>query len=348
MSIKLSYIIPAYNAASYITRCLDSIYRISLLPEEYEVIVVDDCSRDDTVRVIEDYFAKVNSEELIVNSNFTLLRQPENLRQGAARNRGVFEAKGEYIVFCDADDYMLEDGILNALAAVEKSHVDVCYFEMEYQDYHGAWHIVEMPYETHNTIMPSKKYLNDYYTCEYNGPVRCLYRAEWLRGIGLRFVEGVRWEDCDWTVKVYAQANEIQFVDGIGYRYVWNNASTSKQQDAQAMAEQLKAGVRLTTFAREVEQSLPGLAQTLLEEAKYRYVIQNIRLRNLTKSPMAEMASLYKKIDTEEWKLLDSLCLPKWETMVIRYHLLTLFVLTFACPIAAFGRKIIALIRKTI
>ena len=97
MSDKIvSFIIPAYNAADTIVRCLDSIYALSFKQEEFEVIVIDDCSTDETVSIIEDWRLK--------KDNLTLLKQSENHRQGAARNRGVFLAKGDYILFVDADD----------------------------------------------------------------------------------------------------------------------------------------------------------------------------------------------------------------------------------------------------
>lgn len=336
---NLSIIIPAYNVSPYIERCLDSIYAIPITEDTFEVIVVDDCSTDDTYNILQKYARG--------HSNLRIFRQLKNKRQGAARNVGIDAAQGEYITFCDADDYMLPEGVLNALRAVEKSHADVCYFEMEYQNgSDDEWHLVEMPEATHNTIMSSKEYLENYYTCYYNGPVRCLYRTEFLKGTHIRFVEGVRWEDCDWTVKVYAKAKEIQFVDGVGYRYAWNGTATSKQADAQAMVEQLKAGIRLAIFAEEIKTSFPGLSEVLLEEARYRYIMQNIRLRNLTKYSVSDMHYLYKKMSCSDWNVIETLGLPMWERLVVQYHTLALLILCVACPLATIGRKVMELKRK--
>lgn len=79
-NIIASFIIPAYNASMTIVRCLDSIYKLSLNENEYEVLVIDDCSIDNTVEIVEGYAKR--------RTNITLLRQLENHRQGAARNRG--------------------------------------------------------------------------------------------------------------------------------------------------------------------------------------------------------------------------------------------------------------------
>lgn len=336
--IKLSYIIPSYNASAYIRQTLDSIFALPISCDEFEVIVVDDCSTDDTVGVLREIRKN--------HPNMTILQQERNQRQGAARNRGIEIARGEYIAFCDADDEVVVEGVMNALHAVEKSHVDICYFDFEHEKSNGEWQFFEIPSETRNTILTASDYLNNYYTCYYNAPWRNLYRTDFLRKTGVRFVEGVRWEDCDWTVKVYAKANEIQFVDGVGYRYAWNGTATSKQADAQAMVEQLKAGIRLAIFAEEIKTSLTGLSEVLLEEARYRYIMQNIRLRNLTKYSVSDMHYLYKKMSCSDWNVIETLGLPMWESIVAQYHALTLIILCVACPLATIGRKVMELKRK--
>ena len=88
--IKLSFIIPAYNASATIIAGLDSIYSLPLEESNFEVVCVDDCSSDDTVAIIRKYAQSY--------SNLVLLCQKENHRQGAARNRGLEVAKGKYIM----------------------------------------------------------------------------------------------------------------------------------------------------------------------------------------------------------------------------------------------------------
>lgn len=335
---KISIIVPVYNASSYILRTLENIFMLPLEESEFEVIVIDDCSTDSTLEIL--------TELRSSHPNLFVLHQDYNQRQGAARNRGIDVAKGEYIAFCDADDEVVAEGVINALWAVEKSHADICYFDFEYEKPNGEWQLFEMPQETRNIILAASDYLNNYYTCYYNAPWRNLYRTEFLRKTGIRFVEGVRWEDCDWTVKVYAKAKEIQFVDGVGYRYIWNEAATSKQVDAQAMVEQLKAGIRLNIFACEIRPSLPELSKVLAEEAKCRYIVQNIRLRNLTKYSVSDMRYVYNNVSASEWEEIGMLRLPMWETIVVKHHILTLLILFVACPVAVIGRKVMDIKRR--
>ena len=97
--MKLSIIVPYYNADKWIGRMLDSMLNQDLDKDEYEIIVVDDGSKDDPV-ILMDYVHRY--------TNISYIRQ-ENSGPGAARNTGICKATGEYIFFCDSDDYIAEN-----------------------------------------------------------------------------------------------------------------------------------------------------------------------------------------------------------------------------------------------
>lgn len=96
---KISVVIPVHNAEKYIRQCLDSILEKQKIG--LEVICVDDCSTDGTPQILEEYAQKY--------SNFKSLRNETNLFAGASRNRGLLEAKGQYVHFLDSDDYVVEN-----------------------------------------------------------------------------------------------------------------------------------------------------------------------------------------------------------------------------------------------
>jgi glycosyltransferase involved in cell wall biosynthesis len=98
--MQISFIIPLYNCASTIERCLTSIFSLSMPPGSYEIIVVDDGSKDDGPKVVQ----RIATGHRQVR----LVSQP-NRGASSARNRGLELARGEYVWFVDADDKVLPD-----------------------------------------------------------------------------------------------------------------------------------------------------------------------------------------------------------------------------------------------
>lgn len=102
----ISIVIPVYNGEKYIERCLDSVRRQSF--KNFEVILVDDGSRDMSLKKMCSYNNKDNRFKVISQGN---------CGPSAARNKGIEEAKGKYLIFIDIDDYIsefyLEKSILN-------------------------------------------------------------------------------------------------------------------------------------------------------------------------------------------------------------------------------------------
>lgn len=333
----LSFIIPAYNASHTVQRCMDSIYSLPFPEDEYEVIVIDDCSTDNTVSIIEGYVTN--------HPNLKLIRQARNHRQGAARNRGIDLARGEYIAFVDADDSISTEGFVQAMQAVSLTGADVCYYDFEYQTPDGEWHLLGIPDGLRRTVTDSAQYLENYYTTHFNGPPRSIYRSAFLKGTGIRFVEDVQWEDCDWTVKVYSQAKTIQFVDGIGYRYWFNGSSTTKQRSARSLSDRVFAGNRLMVFGDEIKERLPNLSETVFTEGKVNYVMEALRLRNLTKYPFPDVRTLQELIGADCRQSLLGFDLPCWERAFLRFKKGSLGFLRIACPCAMLGRNVIRFVR---
>lgn len=114
----ISIIIPVYNQAGHLDDCLASIKKQSYA--NYEIIVIDDGSKDEVVKVIEKY-------KRIFRLNLSFYEQ-ENRGASAARNRGAKLAKGEYIIFCDAD-IIMEPEMLGAMVEALKKNpgVSFCY-----------------------------------------------------------------------------------------------------------------------------------------------------------------------------------------------------------------------------
>ncbi len=96
--MKISVIIPIYNTAKYIKRCVDSI--IKQLPDNAELIFINDCSTDNSVEVLKNCLNNYRGK------NIQIIQNQVNLGSGETRNRGIKAARGEYVIFVDSDDYV--------------------------------------------------------------------------------------------------------------------------------------------------------------------------------------------------------------------------------------------------
>lgn len=113
MGRKISVVIPVYNAEKFLRRCLDSVIRQSL--EEKEIICVDDGSSDGSLNILKEYEGKYEYIHIL---------NQENQYAGIARNSGLSLAKGKYIHFLDADDYILGDVYSDIYNTAEKMKAD--------------------------------------------------------------------------------------------------------------------------------------------------------------------------------------------------------------------------------
>ena len=121
----VSIIIPMYNAEKYIGECLDSILAQTF--DDYEVIVIDNCSTDNSAAVVESYAPKFAKK-------LRLIRRKINSGSAAvSRNTGTRLSRGKYIVFVDADDVLMPDALAELYATAEKFGVDIVYCEKYYR-----------------------------------------------------------------------------------------------------------------------------------------------------------------------------------------------------------------------
>ena len=117
-NVRFSVIIPTYNSIKEIERALQSIREQTF--KNYEIIVIDDCSTDNTYDVLKNC------------NDITLIRNATNLKAGGSRNKGLEIAKGEYIIFLDADDYLAENDTLQKINdVIGNEKTDIVYLGFE-------------------------------------------------------------------------------------------------------------------------------------------------------------------------------------------------------------------------
>lgn len=220
--IKLSFIIPLYNCREWIGKCLDEIFKVRLSEDFFEVIVIDDGSRDDGADIVEQYKEK--------HGNIVMIKQ-ENSGASAARNRGLDVAHGEWIWFVDADD-AIQPEVLNA-GSLLRREMD-CDAEMIVFNYLKVFsdHVdrIEDIHEVKNVDGCEALQHGNLYLWNR------LFRKSTLKDV--RFVEGTKnIEDFYFDICAILPLRRVVFIPVIGYSYNQQNMSSTSRN---ATKENLK------------------------------------------------------------------------------------------------------------
>lgn len=217
--LLLSLIVPVFNMEDYLEKCLKSILRQDLQDDEYEVILVNDGSKDDSEVICKRYVEKYN--------NFHLINQ-KNQGVAVARNAGINSAKGKFIAFIDPDDYLLDGGLNIAFRKyAERDDIDVIHFNFSY-DY---WDIKTIEdeidyYGTTHEFLASHGYGLPSFCWIY------IYRKEFLDKYDIRFKPYITGEDQLFISTVFiANARYLSCKADI-YRYIvrGNSATTNRRK----------------------------------------------------------------------------------------------------------------------
>lgn len=255
MEIFLSIVIPAFNAEQYLEHCIDSIVRQKAYQKcngkLFEIIVVDDCSKDNTYAVATKY---KQSHDI---SNMQIIRHESNKQQGAARNTGIHAAQGKYLWFVDVDDY-LEENILDVVFnAVWETELDVFQFNALAESLDGKKH-GEAWFEKTVGPMSGLEYLTYEASVHYENRIRATwskwFRKDFLIQNNLFYEEHVYWEDVVHTLKCIYYAQSFVYMPVVGYIYVQTpNSDMRGKQNGKKYSDTIKFCVDSIEFMTTVQ-----------------------------------------------------------------------------------------------
>ena len=137
----ISVVMPVYNAAAFLAESMESVLGQSF--RDLELIVVDDCSSDESCEICKEY---VEQDERV-----RLIRLKENAGAGMARNRGIQAASGKYLAFMDADDTIESDLYKKAVEASQNGEMDMVVWGDTERFYNSDGDVV-----SENPILPEK------------------------------------------------------------------------------------------------------------------------------------------------------------------------------------------------
>lgn len=200
--MKISVVIPMYNAEKYIGDCLDSLLAQTL--QDFEVIVVDDCSTDSSCAVVQSYAGKFGGR-------LKLARTKKNSGGGGyvPRNIGLNLSRGKYIFFADADDFLAENGLEILYAAAEKVEADVVYTAAcHYLERNGKLNLMtdSDPFQDNPTLTlddPNENLRRLFFDRHFRNPWTKFSRRDFLIENEIFFPKIISGGDFIWTIHVY-------------------------------------------------------------------------------------------------------------------------------------------------
>ena len=224
--IKVSIVIPCYNAEKYIAQCLESI--IAQTYKEVEILCVDDGSVDATREIIGDYANK--------DKRITLICQ-ENLYAGIARNNGMAHATGSYLVFLDSDDYFKADMIESMLESALKWDSDIVLCDAYYLNSQtGA--ITKPSWVLRTSCIPSGKPVFNHKDVPKNifdiamgVPWNKMFKTDFVKAEQLEFQNTQRCNDEYFAGMSMVLAKRVSYVDKRLVYYRTNNGNSLQGYD---------------------------------------------------------------------------------------------------------------------
>lgn len=305
----ISVIVPIYNVQEFLPGCLESI--ISQTFKDIEIICVDDGSTDESGTIAESYTDK--------DSRIKVIHQ-ENKGLSGARNTGMRVARGEYIAFCDSDDYYHPAFLERLYVAIKQTEADVasCRHIATGEKYSGYFSglkeaQVELIKNPDTVFLTSNKILT--------GVNIKLYKREAIKD--LFFVEGIYFEDVPFTTELMIRIKSIAIIDMPLYYYYSNPHSIMRTSFT---PQKVFSYIRLIRHIAQVTQKLrpelvPLVRRKILNGRFKMMVNQAIRKQK----DIAKRKELFDKMQPEVISL--------FRERIISYaglkphHRLTLFLL---------------------
>lgn len=256
---KLSIIVPVYNmvADGKLEYCINSLLNQTIT--DYEIIPVDDKSTDNSLEILYRFQEQYPDKIRVIESE-------ENGRQGAARNNGIKAAKGEYLGFMDADDWVLPDTYECALKKAEETGADVVGFDMCLVSEHTMTpteHIQCNTMDQVGVIDHEKRVLLLMKTGPFSTKI---YKREFFFDPPFLFPEKMAYEDNAIQAKYVMRIKHFEHIPEIKCFYYQNNTSTTHSFNQRNIDDRLKASRMMLNDAKQL-----GILEEFYKEIEFNF-----------------------------------------------------------------------------
>ena len=268
---KLSIIVPVYNMAAdgKLDYCLKSLVNQQFSFGEYEIIAVDDCSTDESYEILKDYMARYPDK-------FIALHSEVNHHQGGAKNIGLAKARGEWLGFIDADDFIVPDYYERLLKKAEETGADMvgCDYTMVTDHSFNVGKVVHNNNYSQTGVMNKERYKN--LLIETGSLVVKVYRRELIVGDYVPetkdkldiFPEDIFYEDNAVSNTWMLRSKHFEYIDEPLYFYYQHDASTVHSISMKNLEDRMTAGREIVAQAKE-----NGYFEEYKPEIEFQYTV---------------------------------------------------------------------------
>ena len=236
--MKISIIIPVYNTKEYLPECLDSILTQGF--EDYEVIIVDDGSTDGSLDVIKKYCDKYNNVKLM---------EQRNSGASSARNNGLLNSSGEYVLFVDSDDFLHKNSLSNLYTSAHSNNADIVISQRDIYKKNKHFKCLDVISlfcsDVNVTNVRDQPLIRKIIAIHGK-----LFRKSFLLESSLTFPEGMSSEDFIFTYKSYALTDKISICKELTYSY------RKRDGDTQSITQQRLSLYNIQSRFRQMKETL--------------------------------------------------------------------------------------------
>lgn len=228
-----------FNTAKYMPRCMETLLEQDIPQSEYEIILVDDCSPDNSLEMAKEYAAQYK--------NIRVCTHEKNKGLAAARNTGIDAAKGQYLCFVDPDDYIEKNSLAALLKQMDDEQLDMLRFNYQKvdEDYNNVPDVdVEANFDYSPKIMTGTEFLANRlgvgcYVWAY------IYRVEFIKSTGIRFYEGCFFDDTPWLPRILMKAQRVNVTPVRHQYYLQRKGSMVHSHNKQAVMRRVDTQMQL-------------------------------------------------------------------------------------------------------
>lgn len=239
-----------YNVAQYLEKCISSVYDQGLNEDCFEVIIINDESPDNSLEI---------ATKLTINKKNVKIISQKNKGLGGARNTGIENTTGDYILFLDSDDFYLPNSLSSIINQVNVHEVDILEFGAQGIDINNKI-VFSLSISSNGKIYNGVNY---YQKIRYSDTAcNKMYRRDFLNKNKLRFLEKIYIEDYEFNTRVLVEAEKVIAIPVIVSQFLQSPNSITRNTNNDKK-EKMKTDIfnvikKIATLKNEVGKDKEG------------------------------------------------------------------------------------------